>query len=81
MTYSKKIILAAGTPSNQVPKFRRTNTKLCVPVVTLLTQENTKLSKQLESGFKRTINWSKYHSKKSSQAKNRYLNVLVDPSF
>ena len=30
--------------------------------------------------FKRTINWNKYHSKKS-KAQNRYLNVLIDPSF
>ena len=39
------------------------------------------LLKQLESGFKRTINWNKYHSKNSSQAQNRYLNVLIDPRF
>ena len=52
-----------------------------MPVVTLSTQENMKLLKQLESGFKKTINWSKYHSKKSNSAQNRYLNVLIDPSF
>ena len=33
-----------------------TDTKLNVPVVTLSTQDNTKLLQQLESGFKRTIN-------------------------
>ena len=52
-----------------------------MPVVTLSTQENMKLLKQLESGFKKPINWSKYHSKKSNSAQNRYLNVLIDPSF
>ena len=50
-------------------------------VVTLSTQENIKLLKQLECGFKRTIKWNKYHPKKSNQAQNRYLNVLIDPSF
>ena len=68
LPYSKKCILVAGTVANQVPNFRITNTKLYVPVVTLPTQENIKLLKYLESWFKRTINWNKYHSKKSSQA-------------
>ena len=39
-----------------------------------------KLLKQLESGFKRTINWNKYNSKKN-QAQNKYLNILIDPRF
>ena len=37
-------------------KFAITDTKLYVPVVTLSTQNNIKLLKQLESGFKRVIN-------------------------
>ena len=51
------------------------------PVVTLSTQENIKLFKQLESGFKRTINWNKYLAKTTNQARNRYLDYLIDPSF
>ena len=54
---------------------------LYVPVVVVSTQENIKLIKQLESGFKRTINWNKYHSEKTSQAQNRYLVILIDRSF
>ena len=34
-----------------------------VPVVTLLRQDNAKLLKQLNSSFKRIINWNKYLSK------------------
>ena len=37
--------------------------------------------KQLESGFKRTINSNKYQSKLTEQAQNRYLDYLIDPSF
>ena len=81
LTCSKKSILAADYVANQVPKFKMTGTKFYVPVVTLSTQENINLLKQLEAGFERTINWNKYHSKKSSQAQNRYLNVLIDPIF
>ena len=57
------------------------HTKLYVPAVTLSTQDKVKLLKQLNSGFKRTINWNKYQSKKANQAQNRYLDFLIDPSF
>ena len=56
---SKKSILIAGTAANQVPKIRITDRKLYVLVVYLSIQDNIKLLKQLESGFKRTINWNK----------------------
>ena len=45
-------ILVAGTEANQNPTFQINDTKLYVPVVTLSTQENIKLLKQLKSGFK-----------------------------
>ena len=54
-------------------KFAITDSKLYVPVVTLSTQDNTKLLKQLESGFKRMINWNKYQSKLTEQEQNRHL--------
>ena len=37
--------------------------------------------KQLESGFKRTINWNKYQPELKKLPQNRYLNNLIDPSF
>ena len=37
-----------------------TETNLYIPVVTLSTQDNTKLLTQLKLGFKRTISWNKY---------------------
>ena len=58
-----------------------TYTKPYVPVVTFSTEGNVKLLKQLESGFKRKINWNKNQSKLTEQAQNRYLDYLVDPSF
>ena len=61
-------------------KFALTDTKRYVPVVTLSTQDNTKLQ-QLKTGFKRTINWNKYQSKVSRQTQNDYLDQLIDPSF
>ena len=52
-----------------MPQTKITDTKIYAPVVTLLTQNNVKLLKQLESGFKRTINWNKYQSKKKIKHK------------
>ena len=81
MKWPKNCILIASTAANQNPTFQINDTKLYVPVVTLSTQENIKLLKQLESGFKRTINWNKYLAKTTNQAQNRYLDFLIDPSF
>ena len=63
-------IIVAGTANNQNSSFQINDTKLYVPVVTLSTQENIKLLKQLESGFKRTINWNKNLIKTTNQAQN-----------
>ena len=68
LKWSGKCILVTGTAANQVSKFTKTDIKYknwYVPVVTLSTQDDIKLLKQLESGFKRTINWNKYQSKKN----------------
>ena len=62
-------------------KFKITDTKLYVPVVTLSTQDDAKLLEQLKSGFKRTVNRNKYQSKISTQIQNQYLDFLIDPSF
>ena len=68
------------TDSNGAGRFAINNTKLYVPVVTLSTQENTKLLHQ-KSGFKRVINWNKYLSKPESFRRNSNLNHLFEPSF
>ena len=56
LKWSRNCVIITGTENNQNPSFQINDTKLYVSVVTLLNQENIKLLKQLESGFKRTIN-------------------------
>ena len=63
--------------ANQNATFAITNTRLYVPVVTLSTQENAKLFRQLKSCFKRIINLNKYLSKPELLAQNANLNHLV----
>ena len=72
MTLINCEISVTWTVANKEPKFAITDTKLYVPVVTLLA---------LKTGFKITINWNKYRSKPTIKTWNRYLNYLNDLSF
>ena len=74
------VIIYTGV-ANQIPTFAITETNLYVTVVTLSTQDNTKLLMQFKSGFKRAIDWNKYLSKPESVRRNPNLNHLVEPSF
>ena len=54
---------------------------MCVPVVTLSSEDDNKLLEQLKSGFKGTIKWNKYRSEITEQTKTNNLNYLIDPTF
>ena len=73
LKWSRKWFIVAGTANNQNPTFQINDT--------LSTQENIKLLKQLEPGFKRAINWNAYLANTTNQAQKRYLVNLIDPSF
>ena len=83
-----EVSLDLAWPENRViysgiekAKYGITGTRFYDPVVTLSTEDNIKLLNQLESGFKRTINWKKYQSKDENKDQNRYFNYLIDPIF
>ena len=44
-------------------------------------EDNGKLLHQLETGFKRAVNWNKYQSKPTLQTQSWYFNFIIDPSF
>ena len=81
LTWSAGCVIIYVDVNNQVPTFTITETNLYVPVVTLSTQDNSKLLPQLKNGFKRTITWNKYLAKPELLAKNANLNHLIEPSF
>ena len=78
LTWSTNSVIVSTNVANQNAIFEVTDTKLYVPVVTLSTQDNSKMFQQLMSGFKRVINRNKYISKPELLAQN--LN-LVESSF
>ena len=81
LTWSSSCVLISTVIQNQNATFATTDAKLYVPVLTLSTQENTKLLQQLKSGFKRVINWNKYLSKPELLRRNLKLSHLVEQSF
>ena len=73
------IVPKIGNPENAT--FNITDTKLCVPVVTLSKESDIKLLGKLKSGFKKTIKWNKYRSQMTVQNNNNNLNYLIDLTF
>ena len=63
--------------------FQITNAKLYVPVCTLQTKENLKLTKQLSKGCKRSVFWNEYKIKiEAQEADNKNLKIIpLDSSF
>ena len=76
--YENCILYSAGTAAT----FAITNTKVYVPVVTLKTEDNGKLSKLLSKGFKWPIYWNEYKviPNKNYNA-NEYIRERLDASI
>ena len=81
LTWSVNCVIVSTDVANQIATFGITDTKLYLPVIILSQQDNAKLLKKLNSGFKRVINWNKYLSKPELLAQNPNLIHLVEPSF
>ena len=78
LRWLRNFILVAGTAANQNRILQINDIKFYVNVVA---QENIKLFKQWESGFKRTTSWKEYLPKATNQAENRSLDYLIDACF
>ena len=77
LTWSTSCVIVSTDVAYHNATFAITDTKLYVPVVTLSQQDNEKLLEQLQSGFKRVINWNKYLSKPQLLSKNPNLNHSI----
>ena len=81
LDWSASCVIIYTSVANQVPIFTITETNLNVLVVTLSTNDNSKLLPQLKNGFKRTITLNKYLVKRELLARNVNLSHLIAPSF
>ena len=62
-------------------KFSITDYKLYVLVVTLQTEYQNKLYKELKTGISIDFKWNKYRSQMINQTGTNNLNFLIDPTF
>ena len=81
LTWSISCVIVSTNVANQNAIFAITDTKLYVTVITLSQQDTAKLLEQLQSGFKRVVNWNKYLPKPELLAQNPKSNLLLEPSF
>ena len=75
--YEECILSNAGTAAT----FKITDSKLYVPIVTLKTKDNTKLSKWLSEVLKRSLYWNKYKISFRNYNENEYIRERIDASF
>ena len=62
--------------------FTITGAKLYVPIVTLSTEDNAKLSKLLSEGFKRPVYWNEYKIiPNKTYDENDYIRERLDASY
>ena len=70
---------------NQNSIFQITKCELYIPIVTLNTENNNKLSKLLSKGFERNVVWNQYKNKIEGvtipQNDNRFRKTTLDASF
>ena len=75
LKWIENCVLTAATTAT----FKITDAKLYIPIVTLKTEDNTKLSKLLSEGFKRQIYWNEYKvMPEKIYAANENIRILID---
>ena len=81
LTWFASCVIVSTDVANQNATFAITDTKLYVPVINLSQKDNEKLLQQLQSAFKRVINWNKCLPKPELLAQHPFLNHLIESSF
>ena len=76
--YERCLLTVANTAT-----FKITDAKLYVPIVTLSAEDNVKLVKQLNEGFKRPVYWNKYKVIDNKVVENaeKHIRELLDSSY
>ena len=83
LSWNKNCVLSSVDAANtaNATSFKITKTQLYVTIVTLSTKDTTNLTKQLNEGFKRSVQWNEYKVDfKNGQATNNF-SKLLDASF
>ena len=85
LKWTENCILATAANANKTI-FKATDTKIYISIVTLSVEDNSKLTKLLNEGFKRPIHWNEYKVtpnkivKISVNNEEKYIGELLDSS-
>ena len=81
--YGADTYAGGDNANNREATFQITSTKLYVPTVSLSTEENVNLTKQLNKRFKRSLYWNEYKSKIETKVgdANNLKGFPLDASF
>ena len=77
LSWTTNCVLSSADGNGGDVSFDITETKLYVPVVTLSTEDNVNLTKQLNEGFKRSVYWNEY----KSRIKKKQLILTMSQGF
>ena len=82
LNWTKDCVLS-GADNDNSTSYKITETKLYVLIVTLSTEDNVNLTKQLNEGFKRSFYWNEYKSKIETKDadNNNVTRFPLDASF
>ena len=85
LSWTKNCIMSTvgNNNNNDANTFQITKTELYVPVVTLNTDDTTRLNELLSKGFERKVFWNEYKSKLESHMSdvNSLKRIILDSSF
>ena len=81
LSWYKNCVLTSANAVADSVKFKITETKLYGPIVTLPTKDNANLTKLLNEGFKRSVQWNEYKVKHEKENANNTFSRLLDASF
>ena len=72
---------ANGNSDDNNIVFNIKDTKLYVPVVTLLARDNQKVSKLLRKGFERSVYWNEYKTKSDNKNTGDAFRFFLESDF
>ena len=89
LKWTKHCVLSVASTENGVNYNNNANniiftikdTKLYIPVVTLLAKDNQKLSKLLSKGFQRSFYWNKYKTKSENKNTANEYRYFLESNF
>ena len=80
LTWAKNCVISNAT-ANRNTTYSINDSKLYIPLVTLSTQDDAKLSQKLKSGSNAQLTGININQNNTQNTANQYFDYLISPSF